>query len=882
MKTTRFVPVVAALAFCIASVQGAPVITNPAAAQRPGTKLVDIDYNLTGTTNPVYMTLDISDGGTTWSIPATALTGAVGANIMPGTGLRITWDAGVDWNNQVSSQMQFRLKGSEMLPEQADFALVPAGTFTMGDALDGDSDAPPHTVNVSAFYMQKKGVTKTEWDAVRTWGLDHGYTDLAAGAGKAADHPVQTVSWYDVVKWCNAKSEKEGLAPCYYTVAAQTEVYRTGSADLGNTMVKWTANGYRLPTEAEREKAARGGMSGKRFPWGDTISHSEANFKNIGGEAYQTGSTGHHPTYATEPSPYTSPVGSFAANGYGLHDLTGNVWEWCWDWYGAAYYASSPTTDPVGPSGSDRVLRGGGWNGWARDCRVGNRYGIHPNDTGADVGFRAVRSNLSFALVPGGTFTMGDTLDGMTDAPPHPVNVSTFFMQKLGVTKADWDAVQAWGLTNGYTDLAAGAGKAADHPVQMVSWYDVVKWCNARSEMEGLTPCYYTDAGQTAVYRTGNTDIDNTMVSWTANGFRLPTEAEREKASRGGQVGLRFPWGNTISHANANFYNDRNESYVTGAGGYDPTWGTGAWPYTSPAASFPANGYGIYDMAGNVWEWCWDWYGSGYYGSSPGIDPTGPSGSGRAVRGGSWSSDSSAYHCGVACRNAASPALTYGGLGFRPIRTNNVPSPPSLNTPVDTRDWFNLTIIALHGATDPAADTYQYSPGAIVPLTALTANPRDGYLFTKWTIGTGGSATTSTTNPLSVTMDGDKTITAEFNPDTRDTDGDELTNYEEIVTYGTDPNVADTDGDGFTDGYEVHHGTLPKDPASRPDATMQIFTAVEVRLDTALGQNYRIESSTDLKNWITVEEHIAGTGGTVTRFYSIREIPKRYFKPVRE
>ena len=159
---------------------------------------------------------------------------------------------------------------------------------------------------------------------------------------------------------------------------------------------------------------------------------------------------------------------------------------------------------------------------------------------------------------------------------------------------------------------------------------------------------------------------------------------------------------------------------------------------------------------------------------------------------------------------------------------------------------------------------------------------RRRYLFSKWTIGTGPGATTSTANPLSVTMDGDKTITAVFANDTRDPDADGLTNYEEIVTYGTLPNVADTDGDGFSDGYEVHHGTLPKDPASRPDATMQIFTAVEVRLDTALGQNYRIESSTDLQTWTVVEEHSAGTGGMVTRFYSIREIPKRYFKPARE
>jgi hypothetical protein len=200
------------LALCIASVQGAPVITNPAAAQRPGTKLVDIDYNLTGTTKPMIIALEISaDGGTTWAVPVTALTGAVGANVTPGSNLRITWDAGVDWNNKLSPQMQFRLNVNPNAQQDSSvFSQITAGNFTMGDTLDGMTDAPPHTVNLSAFYMQKLETTKGQWDAVRDWGLLHGYTDIAAGRGQGALHPVHKVSWYDVVKWCNAKSEKDG------------------------------------------------------------------------------------------------------------------------------------------------------------------------------------------------------------------------------------------------------------------------------------------------------------------------------------------------------------------------------------------------------------------------------------------------------------------------------------------------------------------------------------------------------------------------------------------------------------------------------------------------------------------------------------------------
>lgn len=101
-------------------------------------------------------------------------------------------------------------------------------------------------------------------------------------------------------------------------------------------------------------------------------------------------------------------------------------------------------------------------------------------------------------------------------------------MAKYEVTKALWDEVRTWGITNGYTDLPTGDGKEADHPVQEINWYAMVKWCNARSLKEGLTPCYFTNALKTVdfLYKTGNVDIDNTMVNWNANGYRLPTEAE--------------------------------------------------------------------------------------------------------------------------------------------------------------------------------------------------------------------------------------------------------------------------------------------------------------------------------------------------------------------
>ena len=260
----------------------------------------------------------------------------------------------------------------------------------MGDAL-GSDELPVHTVYVSGFSMGKYEVTKALWNEVRDWAVNNGYTDLPVGEGKGDDHPVYVVNWYECVKWCNARSEKEALTPAYYTSSAQTTVYRVGGVNVDNSSVNWNS-GYRLPTEAEWEKAARGGASGRRFSWSDTdnITHDMANYYSTTEHSYDTSSTrGYHPTFETNSQPYTSPVGYFAPNGYGLYDMTGNIWEWCWDWYGE--YSSDPQIDPQGPTSSPaRVNRGGGCLDNAFYARVSYRNAYTPNTRLGDLGFRCV------------------------------------------------------------------------------------------------------------------------------------------------------------------------------------------------------------------------------------------------------------------------------------------------------------------------------------------------------------------------------------------------------------------------------------------------------------------------------------------------------------
>ena len=276
---------------------------------------------------------------------------------------------------------------------------VQGGTFQMGDHFsEGNSDEIPlHSVTVSDFYMGETEVTQKEWSDIMG-------SNPASGFGVGDNYPVYNVSWYAIMVYCNKRSIEEDITPCY-TINSSTNpddwgVIPTSSDSMWNAAeCDWSVEGYRMPTEAEWEYAARGGLSGQRFPNGATISHStngdtQSNYYGSNSYTYDVSPTaGFHPDYNVS----TSPVGSFPPNGYGIYDMSGNLWEWCWDWHDSGYYTTcnnlGSVTDPLGPSGgSNRVLRGGYWTDNAYVCRVTYRSIGAPDGSYSNMGFRVVRT----------------------------------------------------------------------------------------------------------------------------------------------------------------------------------------------------------------------------------------------------------------------------------------------------------------------------------------------------------------------------------------------------------------------------------------------------------------------------------------------------------
>ena len=230
--------------------------------------------------------------------------------------------------------------------DSSEMVLIPAGSFEMCDHFDeGDNDElPVHIVELDPFYMDAYQVTVGQFKQfVEDSGYDYdNWDDVADKYSPTNQHPMISVSWNNAF--------------------AYTE---------------WV--GKRLPTEAEWEYAARGGLAGKRYPWGDEDPTADkANYDWSVGK--------------------TSPVGSYVANGYGLYDMAGNIWEWCADRYDREYYKNSPAKNPLGPeTGSYRVLRGGSWINTPYTLRVAYRGNNPPYRRRSNHGFRCV-SGLNFEM----------------------------------------------------------------------------------------------------------------------------------------------------------------------------------------------------------------------------------------------------------------------------------------------------------------------------------------------------------------------------------------------------------------------------------------------------------------------------------------------------
>jgi formylglycine-generating enzyme required for sulfatase activity len=516
-------------------------------------------------------------------------------------------------------------------------------------------DEAQHRVRITKpFYLGVTEVTQSEFQ--RVLGRNPSYfQNSEAEAEKATGpdtsrNPVDNVTWYDALEFCNKLSEDEGRRP-YYRIS---DIKRDGDVRIVDATVGIEGgSGYQLPTEAQWEYACRAGTT-TPFNFGSANNGIECNCN--GNKPYQIEQHGraHGATIA---------VGSHPPNAFGLHDMHGNEQQWCWDVYDESYYANTPEVDPTGPlKGALRVLRGGSWASSGSDCRSAARMGRKPDFFGK--GFRVacdaivgkqfkrpdsptqnperipetpgafggtggrIRTdnglNLPLVWIPPGAFTMGSPQDEKgRSGDEDQVQVTLtkgFWLGQHVVTQREWKRVMQSTPWSGIQHVKKGD----DYPATYVSWDDAMKFCEQFTEAD---------------HRAGRLP-----PQWK---YVLPTEAQWEYACRGGTK-TRFSFGDDDSELDKYAWFRRNASDA-------------GQNYAHRVGQKKPNPWGLHEMHGNVWEWCSDYYADNVFG---GRDPQGPSaGSLRVRRGGCW--NSIPWNCRSAFRRGFRPGTRDGRLGFR-------------------------------------------------------------------------------------------------------------------------------------------------------------------------------------------------------------------------
>jgi formylglycine-generating enzyme required for sulfatase activity len=580
---------------------------------------------------------------------------------------------------------------------------IPAGSFTMGSTLSAAETAkkyggkdeyfadehPAHTVELDGFWMGRFEVTNAQY---RKFRAGHDSTSFEGLSLNGNDQPVVMVWWYDAGAFCYWLSKESGKT-------------------------------FTLPTEAQWEYACRAGTKTERY-WGDgdesigqyanTADRTfEAEFRTTFLPSLRKAIPDFKIAETTDGYAVSAPVGRLRPNAFGLHDMLGNVFEWCLDWYGEGYYAESPPRNPTGPlDGQFRVHRGGHWLDAPNNCRSANRSSAIPFDRRYDIGFRFVRTGLVLGETArkdaeekplAASKNIRSTADRAKDytdpakKPPAAVkdirsatDRAKDYTETAGGVKMEMVWIPAGSFTMGSTLSAAETAKkydgseeeffADEHPAHTVEldgfWMGKFEVTNAQYRKFRVGH----DSASFEGHSLNGDDQPVVRVSWkeakafcdwlskeSGKTFTLPTEAQWEYACRAGTKTERY-WGDDDESMGqyANTADRTLEAEFPGT--FQTAQTTDGCVDTAPAGKFLPNAFGLHDMFGNVSEWCSDLYGERYYAESPLRNPTGPlDGQSRVVRGGSWLSDP--WFCRSASRIWYAPDGQLVMYGFRVVRT---------------------------------------------------------------------------------------------------------------------------------------------------------------------------------------------------------------------